>query len=65
MEMLKKKIFSKLRNIFSVFDLPLIESEPESGSDHYTTSFCFVPDAPIDLVSLMKAQCYFKIKVQN
>lgn len=65
MEMLKKKIFSKLRNIFRVFNLPLIESEPESGSDHYTTSFCFVPDAPIDLVSLMKAQCYFKIKVQN
>lgn len=64
MEILKK-IFSKLKNIFSVFDLPLIESEPASGSDDYTTSFCFVPSAPIDLVSLMKAQCYFVIKVGN
>ena len=72
MEILKK-IFSKLKNIFSVFDLPLfsvfdlplIESEPASGSDDYTTSFCFVPSAPIDLVSLMKAQCYFVINVSS
>lgn len=62
---LKKNIFTKLKNIFSIFDLPLIESEPASGSDYNTTSFCFVPYAPIDLVSLMKAQCYFEIKVQN
>lgn len=65
MEKLKKEIFSKLKNIFNVFDLPLIESEQISGSDCYTTAFSFVPYAPIDLVSLMKAQCYFIIKVRN
>lgn len=65
MEKFKHEIFSKLKNIFSIFDLPLIESEQISGSDCYTTAFSFVPYAPIDLVSLMKAQCYFKLKVQN
>lgn len=65
MEELKKGIFAKLKNIFGVFGLPLIESEQLSGSDCFTTAFCFAPCAPIDLMSLMKAQCYFKIKVQN